>query len=49
MLLFSNKFSFSDVLQVHHAAHAKGESVAKKQWDAFPPGKKSVETIYSSS
>jgi hypothetical protein len=48
MLPFSNEFSFSDVIQLHHAAHAKGASVAKMQSDAFPPGKKSVETICSS-
>jgi hypothetical protein len=46
---FSNAFSFSDVLQVHRAAHAKGASVVKKQPDAFPPGKQSVESISSSS
>jgi hypothetical protein len=48
MLPFSNEFCFSDVIQLHHAAHAKGAWVAKMQSDAFPPGKKSVETILSS-
>jgi hypothetical protein len=45
---FSNEFSFSDVLQVRHAAHAKGASVSKMPLDAFPPGKKSVESICAS-
>jgi hypothetical protein len=49
MLPSSNEFSFSDVLQLQHAAHAKGASVARIQSDAFPPGKKLVESICSSS
>jgi hypothetical protein len=45
MLPFFNEFPFSDVLQVRHAAHVKGASVSNMQLDAFPPGKKSVESI----